>query len=87
MHYILDFSKHLSQSKHFSADGVVEATNKANEMYGNDRLKACLDAHADEDAKAICQAVREDVDVFYDGGEQFDDITELSLQLKKYSTM
>ncbi len=68
-------------------DGVVEATNKANEMYGNDRLKACLDAHADEDAKAICQAVREDVDVFYDGGEQFDDITELSLQLKKYSTM
>ena len=33
----------------------------------------------------LCNSVKEDVDKFYGEAPQFDDITELSLQFKKYS--
>ena len=66
-------------------DGVVEATNRNKELYGNERLQDCLNAHAGEDVKALCESVRKDVDEFYDGAEQFDDITELSLKFLKYT--
>ena len=67
-------------------DGVVEATNAQQELYGDERLKECLNAHADEDAKTLCESVRKDVDIFYDGAPLFDDITELSMKFRKYSS-
>ena len=66
-------------------DGVVEATNKDLELYGDDRLKVCLNKHIGENAEDICKSVKQDVDRFYSGAPQFDDITELSLQFLKYS--
>ncbi len=66
-------------------DGVVEATNKDLELYGDDRLKVCLNKHISENAEDICKSVKQDVDRFYSGAPQFDDITELSLQFQKYS--
>ena len=65
-------------------DGVVEATSVNSELYGDDRLKECVNQHIGEDATAICLAVKEDVEKFYEGAPQFDDITELSLQFKHY---
>ena len=65
-------------------DGVVEATNVNNELYGEGRLLACLNEHRDEDATDICCSVKKDVDDFYAGVDQFDDITELSLIFKSY---
>ena len=67
------------------SDGVVEATNVNNELYGDDRLKACLNNHPGETAQQLCESVLEDVNRFYEGAEQFDDITELSLKFFKYS--
>ena len=66
-------------------DGVVEATNLESELYGNDRLELCINNHRGEDAMTLCNSVKEDVDKFYGEAPQFDDITELSLQFKKYS--
>ena len=66
-------------------DGVVEATNSQEELYGEERLRTCLNAHIGEDAKGLCDAVKKDVDVFYEEAPQFDDLTELCVQFKKYS--
>ena len=65
-------------------DGVVEATNVDKELYGDQRLLDCLNANLGQDAMNICRNVKQDVDAFYEGAEQFDDITELSMQFKKY---
>ncbi len=66
-------------------DGVVEATNAEMQLYGDERLRDCLNEHAGEDAKTLCESVRKDVDQFYDGAPQFDDITELSMKFISYS--
>lgn len=65
-------------------DGVTEATDKNNELYGNDRLKNYLNAHADEDATAVIGGLRADVDAFQGADNQFDDITMLMLDFKSY---
>ena len=66
-------------------DGVVEATNVNMELYGDDRLQQCINGLIGEDCMTICKSIRKDVDIFYDGAPQFDDITELSVQFKSYS--
>ena len=66
-------------------DGVVEAMDPDRNLYGNDRLEICLNSHLNEDAKALCEIVKEDVDRFYEGAAQFDDITELCLRFLKYT--
>ncbi|MBR6232940.1 MAG: SpoIIE family protein phosphatase, partial [Erysipelotrichaceae bacterium] len=48
-----------------------------------ERLLDCINSHLGEDAKAICEHVLNDVNEFYKGAEQFDDITELSLRFLK----
>lgn len=63
-------------------DGVTEAMNSANELYGEDRLIKVLERNADSDTQRICDAVKADVDSFAGDAPQFDDITMLCL---KYS--
>ena len=65
-------------------DGVVEATNKDKELYGENRLADFLNEHQDDDARTTCELVKENVDEFYKGVAQFDDITEMSLIYKQY---
>ena len=60
-------------------DGVTEAINGSEELYGEDRLLSILNAHAGDSAQNICDAVKADVDVFAGEAEQFDDITMLCL--------
>ena len=64
-------------------DGVTEATNCDNELYGDDRLNECANRCIGLNAKDLCNRIKEDVEAFYEGNEQFDDITELSMQFKK----
>ena len=64
-------------------DGVVEATNKNNELYGEDRLLECLkkiDKSVSMDY--LCCEVIGDVGKFVGEAEQFDDITMLALKYK-----
>ena len=60
-------------------DGVTEATDAAEQLYGEERLLALLNRHKDEPARAVCEAVKADVDRFAGEAEQFDDITMLCL--------
>ena len=59
-------------------DGVTEATNSNNELYGDERLRECLNKSSFSNAEAICRAVKENVDVFVGEAPQFDDMTMLS---------
>ena len=64
-------------------DGVVEATDKDKKLYGDDRLHACINIYRDEDSEHLIKKIKEDVDKFYEGAPQFDDITMLSLKYVK----
>ena len=58
-------------------DGVTEAVNPAEELYGEDRLRTVLERHKDASPADICAEVKKDVDAFAGTAPQFDDITML----------
>lgn len=66
-------------------DGVTEATNSHNELYGEKRLEAVLAENSDKTPQAILPAVREDIDKFVGNAPQFDDITMLCLAYNGYT--
>lgn len=61
-------------------DGVTEATNADNNLYGENRLLAILEHHTNGDVHTVCENVKADVDAFVGEAPQFDDITMLSLR-------
>ncbi|ONI38016.1 hypothetical protein AN639_05925 [Candidatus Epulonipiscium fishelsonii] len=63
-------------------DGVTEAINLENELYGEDKLKNTLDSMDNFNAKQICERILTDVNQFAGKAPQFDDITMLYLKLK-----
>ena len=64
-------------------DGVTEATDKDNRLYGMERLEAVLCKNSTKPPEEILKAVKEDIDRFVGEAEQFDDITMLALEYKK----
>ena len=62
-------------------DGVSEADNKDEELYGEARLEKCLNKLSDPDADEVINAVNKSLDKFVNGHEQFDDITMLALKI------
>ena len=65
-------------------DGVTEATDRDNQLYGMDRLhkvlnEKCLDCNPEQTLKLV----KEDIDAFVGDNDQFDDITMLCLEYKK----
>lgn len=63
-------------------DGVTEATDLNDELYGEDRLHAVLQKYKDESMEVICSEIKKDVDLFAGEAPQFDDITMLALKFK-----
>lgn len=63
-------------------DGVTEATNLQNELYGMNRLGAILNKVKDGTPNDILPAVKTDIDEFVGKADQFDDITMLCLEYK-----
>jgi serine phosphatase RsbU (regulator of sigma subunit) len=61
-------------------DGVTEATNINDELYGEDRLLALLNANKEASMEELCKLVKEDVFAFAGEAPQFDDITMLALK-------
>ena len=61
-------------------DGVPEATDKANRLYGTDRLLDALNRTKDATPQELLDAVTADVDRFVGEAEQFDDLTMLCLR-------
>ena len=63
-------------------DGVPEASNAKNELFGSERMVAALNDAKDEAPEAILRSVRRAVDDFVQEAEQFDDLTMLCLEYK-----
>ncbi len=63
-------------------DGVPEATNAQNELYGMERLEKALQNIHDLSPAELLPSVRKDVDSFVGEAPQFDDLTMLALRLK-----
>ena len=63
-------------------DGVPEATNGENKLYGEDRLLAFMDVNAASDATTLLPALKANIDAFVGDALQFDDITMLMLDYK-----
>ena len=64
-------------------DGVTEATNPQEILYGEDRLKQALEARYTKNLKEFLSGVKAELDAFADGAAQFDDITMLVLRVDK----
>ena len=58
-------------------DGVPEATNANNELFGNDRMLDALNENPDAAPKDLLATVRRRIDEFVGDAPQFDDITML----------
>lgn len=63
-------------------DGVTEATDKDDRLYGMERLAQILGRNAGEAPSALLPAVKADIDAFAGGAPQFDDITMLCLEYR-----
>ena len=61
-------------------DGVTEAMNTSDELYGTERLEALLGKCYDLHPRSLVERVRRDVSAFARGAEQADDITMLALE-------
>ena len=61
-------------------DGVTEATNEDDALYGEERLLSFLNTLGDISSQEICNAVKEDVSRFVGETPQSDDITMLCLK-------
>ena len=63
-------------------DGVPEATNSDNELFGTDRMISALNEEPAAPPEKILKNVRRRVDEFVQEAEQFDDLTMLCLEYK-----
>lgn len=63
-------------------DGVTEATNAKNELYGMERLSKVLTSNKNAAPEQILKAVKTDIDEFVGTAPQFDDITMLCVEYK-----
>lgn len=61
-------------------DGVTEATNAAEELYGNDRLIDTLNHAEFETMQELCTCVKSDLMAFVGDAPQFDDITMMAFR-------
>ena len=63
-------------------DGVPEATNTENTLYGESRLLAFMNQNASVEATQLLPALKAHIDEFVGEAPQFDDITMLMLDFK-----
>ncbi len=62
-------------------DGVPEATNADNELFGTERMLASLNAEPQADPKTLLGNMKRSVDEFVGDAPQFDDLTMLGVKL------
>ena len=61
-------------------DGVPEATNASEELYGTERMLAALNRSPGAEPDELLKNLRADVDAFVGDAPQFDDLTMLALR-------
>ena len=63
-------------------DGVTEATNTENKLYGEDRLLTFVNNNSTKESTALLPMLKQDIDEFVGEAPQFDDITMLLFDYK-----
>ena len=61
-------------------DGLAEAVNPDNEMFGTERILAQLNSEPDSSPREILRGMKEASDAFVQGREPFDDLTMMSIR-------
>lgn len=62
-------------------DGITEATNQKNELWGEERLLECVTESRTENPKDLIDSIIDHANTFVGDAEQFDDMTLLALQI------
>ena len=63
-------------------DGITEAINPNEELFGDERLQKTISKLKDEKLPEMLKGIREEIKNFEQGAPQFDDITMLALKYK-----
>jgi sigma-B regulation protein RsbU (phosphoserine phosphatase) len=63
-------------------DGVPEATDRNNRMYGTERMIEALNINLGAKPEEILNTVRDDISAFVKEAEQFDDLTMVCMEFK-----
>jgi sigma-B regulation protein RsbU (phosphoserine phosphatase) len=69
----------------FMTDGIFEARNKAEQMYGKERIMQIIRDNHELSAEKIASILEDDVDQFQEGTSQEDDITHVIVKLEQLS--
>ena len=73
---------HSGDSLFVYTDGVVEATNSDNKLFGPDRMLEALNSNPDASPEQVLTNVMDSIQAFVGEAEQFDDITMLSVHFQ-----
>ncbi|HVZ31226.1 MAG TPA: SpoIIE family protein phosphatase, partial [Polyangiaceae bacterium] len=68
----------------FFSDGITEARNARKELFGVERLEACLESHADLAPAALVEAIRGEVVEFARSNALSDDLTAVALRVEEW---
>ena len=77
-----EFQLQPGDSLFIYTDGVAEATNGANELFGVEHTLGALNRDPDAPPEQVLANVTDGINRFVDGAEQFDDITMLSFRYR-----
>jgi sigma-B regulation protein RsbU (phosphoserine phosphatase) len=66
----------------FVSDGISDAENDKDEMYGQDQLAAMICSHREQSAQEIADAILDDVARFQGANDRFDDETIVVLKVR-----
>jgi sigma-B regulation protein RsbU (phosphoserine phosphatase) len=72
---------HAGDTLFVYTDGVPEATNAKEELYGTDRMLEALNQNPGSGPMELLPTVKADIDAFVGDAPQFDDITMLALKI------
>ena len=78
-----EFELNPGDSLFVYTDGVAEAVDTENKMFGTDRLLECMNSDPEAGPADIIGHVAAGVQAFSAGAEQFDDITMLCVKMDR----
>lgn len=82
-----EFELHPGDTLFVYTDGVPEATNKENQLFGNERMLEALNRDPDAKPEDLLKNVKKEVDLFTKNVSQFDDVTMLGIKYYGEITM
>ena len=77
-----EFELHPGDRLYVYTDGVPEATDTHEQLFGNKRMTDALNRDPNADPETLLHTVRQEIDAFVGDAPQFDDITMLGLYYK-----